>query len=695
MRSNKLRIVIDPGHGGQATGAVGPQGTLEKDLNLTLGLLLKEFLWEAFEVSLTREEDVNPTLQERVKFAEDQNADIFICTHFNADSLGRNINQTEIYVPFEETGPSWDFAIILREKFLKYFDIPCKNPVPSRYTVLGGSVPVKVLLEVSYLTSHEEEEKLKNRARLETVAKILKEALLEFTQKPISRYERYVLWENEIRFKFNKDLDPAQLLVRVDGEEFRNYYVKKNQVVAFIESIGGGEHTFELLGKALDGTSIPHVREKITLQREPYYFVASIYPYTGQQLLKIKVFDRFMTPVPAGIPMSIDAFKVSYRGRKRGFEEEQRGESYIKHKRTVSDEKGTYALLIKGLTDEAQVIFSVESFSGKVVVENIARRKSNISGYVYNVLTSEPLRGVRVLSESGVDFTEEFGIFEIERHSEAEMEKVFFHKDGFYPKEMDIGAGSFVEVFLEPVYNGVLLGKKVLLDFDNFDLYDSSVSFRSWETLNYLERLIRFAGGEVFKTRLTPFQEVDDYTKVKRALELGIDVALQISNSKLGIPGVFHALYYERSDESKLLAESIKAVNLYKGEEPVKTRPYGNYFIIQLPGPRVYINFQGLFEAGYLKEDEIPKYVALRLFVGLLSFFGFKGVYTREYQVSQEFDGVEVVSEDFPLSFEKGGNVVLLFSRPDSKIVIKKGDEVLFKLDKPMEGTCIIWPDGN
>lgn len=78
-------VVIDPGHGGVDVGC-NKDGVLEKDINLEVALLLADKL-EAMGINtvLTREDDQSlPTLEERVKLAEDQGADMLISIHQNS-----------------------------------------------------------------------------------------------------------------------------------------------------------------------------------------------------------------------------------------------------------------------------------------------------------------------------------------------------------------------------------------------------------------------------------------------------------------------------------------------------------------------------------------------------------------------------------------------------------------------------------
>ena len=75
-------VVIDPGHGGKDPGAIGTNGTFEKDINLKMSIILKNLLSSKnIKVILTRNNDKYLFLNQRVSFAEKVNADIFISIH--------------------------------------------------------------------------------------------------------------------------------------------------------------------------------------------------------------------------------------------------------------------------------------------------------------------------------------------------------------------------------------------------------------------------------------------------------------------------------------------------------------------------------------------------------------------------------------------------------------------------------------
>jgi len=79
------RVVIDPGHGGKADGAIGPGGYKEKDFSLELAQKLAAAVEKSgAKVMLTRDRDATVSLPERVAAANKFHPDLLISLHANS-----------------------------------------------------------------------------------------------------------------------------------------------------------------------------------------------------------------------------------------------------------------------------------------------------------------------------------------------------------------------------------------------------------------------------------------------------------------------------------------------------------------------------------------------------------------------------------------------------------------------------------
>jgi N-acetylmuramoyl-L-alanine amidase len=86
LASQGLRtIIIDPGHGGLEVGSKGKFGTLEKNLTLPIGQKLKTLIEKnlAYRVVLTRDKDIDVSLENRAAIANNNRAVLFISIHVN------------------------------------------------------------------------------------------------------------------------------------------------------------------------------------------------------------------------------------------------------------------------------------------------------------------------------------------------------------------------------------------------------------------------------------------------------------------------------------------------------------------------------------------------------------------------------------------------------------------------------------
>jgi N-acetylmuramoyl-L-alanine amidase len=90
-------VVIDPGHGGEDPGAIGPKRTMEKDIVLKVGEKVVHLLNQNTDTQafLTRKGDYFIPLEERIKIAREYGADLFVSLHtdgcFNPQSRGSSV----------------------------------------------------------------------------------------------------------------------------------------------------------------------------------------------------------------------------------------------------------------------------------------------------------------------------------------------------------------------------------------------------------------------------------------------------------------------------------------------------------------------------------------------------------------------------------------------------------------------------
>jgi N-acetylmuramoyl-L-alanine amidase len=124
-----IRIVLDPGHGGIDSGAVGTSGTLEKGLVLAYSRRFAESLRATgrYDVIMTREDDSFISLRKRVEFARAHDADLFLSVHANSFAGGVEVKGATVYTLSERASDRVAAAVAASENradVLAGMDIP-------------------------------------------------------------------------------------------------------------------------------------------------------------------------------------------------------------------------------------------------------------------------------------------------------------------------------------------------------------------------------------------------------------------------------------------------------------------------------------------------------------------------------------------------------------------------------------------
>jgi N-acetylmuramoyl-L-alanine amidase len=214
-------IVIDPGHGGRDPGAHGHRGTEEKDITLKVGLKLRELLKRdpGVRVLMTRERDVFVELEDRARFANGNEADLFVSIHVNSHPQ-RSVRGIEIYhfgeakdqralelaarengTPLSSTGMGWEYLVadLLTTKKIEASLELAWTTKEAMITHLNGdyalvdhgvktapfyvlrftSMP-SILAEIAYISNAAEEELLRTGTFVTRIAESLHEGIAAF-----------------------------------------------------------------------------------------------------------------------------------------------------------------------------------------------------------------------------------------------------------------------------------------------------------------------------------------------------------------------------------------------------------------------------------------------------------------------------------------------------------------------------------
>ena len=214
-------IVIDPGHGGKDPGAHGQRGTEEKDITLKVALKLRDLLNKqpGVRVLMTRERDEFVELEDRAKFANGQEADLFVSIHVNSHPQ-RSVKGIEIYhfgeakdqralevaarengTPLNSTGVGWEYLVadlLTAKKFEASLELAwtAKEAMVTNlndhyalvdhgvktapfYVLRFTSMP-SILAEIAYISNSSEEDLLRTGLFTTRVAEALKEGVNTF-----------------------------------------------------------------------------------------------------------------------------------------------------------------------------------------------------------------------------------------------------------------------------------------------------------------------------------------------------------------------------------------------------------------------------------------------------------------------------------------------------------------------------------
>jgi N-acetylmuramoyl-L-alanine amidase len=216
-------VLIDPGHGGEESGAVGhldskrTRRVFEKDLSLRLSKKIKEELSKSTTAYLTRSVDRAVSLQERADLADIVKADLFLSIHFNSSTNAKShgfelyyldnnsnvaankversenlnlkgeeliVNQILVDLVVQQTvHHSKELARLVHEKVkpaIKLSKIDDRGIKPGLFYVLALSKRPGLLVEVGFVSNPDELHKVNEEKFMNNLAKAISSGVMSF-----------------------------------------------------------------------------------------------------------------------------------------------------------------------------------------------------------------------------------------------------------------------------------------------------------------------------------------------------------------------------------------------------------------------------------------------------------------------------------------------------------------------------------
>ncbi|MDO6602825.1 N-acetylmuramoyl-L-alanine amidase family protein [Arenibacter palladensis] len=170
QENRRQMVVIDPGHGGVDSGAVGVNGIKEKDIVLEIGKeavrLNKELFGNTLNIYLTRYSDTVISLGDRTKLVKVLQPDVFISIHCNqatrkaAQGIEVYVQQPNTYTNSDLQSKSEKLSEVILSEFDKALGFKIRGMKYANFQVLRETQYIcpGVLLEVGFLSNWEEAE---------------------------------------------------------------------------------------------------------------------------------------------------------------------------------------------------------------------------------------------------------------------------------------------------------------------------------------------------------------------------------------------------------------------------------------------------------------------------------------------------------------------------------------------------------
>ena len=181
-------ITLDAGHGGSDPGAIGSDGTKEKNITLAITKMVKEILEQkGAKVYMTRTTDVDvfgpnasdaEELQARVNVGEKYNSDMFVSLHINS-SVNKNVGGFSTYY-YPKTDNDLRLAKNIQNKLAANFGVDDLGVRQANFYVIKRISMPAVLVEMCFISNEKELTLMKGQWFQKKTARLIAEGIEKY-----------------------------------------------------------------------------------------------------------------------------------------------------------------------------------------------------------------------------------------------------------------------------------------------------------------------------------------------------------------------------------------------------------------------------------------------------------------------------------------------------------------------------------
>ena len=176
-----IKILLDPGHGGQENGSKGATGYPEKKINLIISQLVRDELRElGATVYLTREKDLDLSLEARVAMIDQIKPDLAISIHYNALPDDGDAENTQGISVFWYNTQAQAPAMFLHNYLIEKLNRPDAGTFWNNLALTRPHTAPAILLELGFMINPEEFEWITNQEEQEKLAETLAQGIKEW-----------------------------------------------------------------------------------------------------------------------------------------------------------------------------------------------------------------------------------------------------------------------------------------------------------------------------------------------------------------------------------------------------------------------------------------------------------------------------------------------------------------------------------